>query len=94
MKKHWEEMNAEEQQAAYEDAMESYHIANDYINFMEGLLDRLAHANTTFLETVQQYHIPQENIDDAVGVLLDVVADIVEKHTAEPPEPDVEHSRR
>lgn len=84
MNKSWHEMNDEEKFDGYMDAMEGQRIASDYIKFLEGLLDRLAEANTTFLETVQQFDVSQGSIDDATGVLLDVVAEIVEKHTEEP----------
>lgn len=84
MKKPWGEMTDTEKLDEYQNAEEGYRIAQDYIKWLEGLLDRLADANTTFLETVQQYDIKQESIDDATGVLLDVVAEIVEKHMEEP----------
>lgn len=84
MSKRWHEMNEEERFEAFTDALEDNRIAANYISFLEGLLDRLADANTTFLETVQQFDVSQESIDTATGTLLDVVSEVVEKHTEEP----------
>lgn len=86
-KKPWQEMTDNEKLDAYQDAMEDLRLESEIGEQLRQKLDQLALAHQTYMEAVQKPGFVGEELDDTTGALLDVVNEIVDWYTAEPPEP-------